>query len=357
MKRPTQVDVAALAGVSRATVSYVVNGLADGQVPISEETRRRVLEAIEELGYEPDARAQALRSGSTQTIGFILPDIHNPHFWQTADGIEQELRASGYHLLLSSADLNPEYAEDIFRTLSRRRIDGLILMGASFLQSEGAQETLAQLLKRRFPIAKIGEHPTIDCVASNYEATTREAVEYLLSLNHRRIGFIYGVQPPWDSLSTTNLPVDFAGGVDRLETFQDSLEAAGLAVDPALIMTCGASIEESYQAALRLLKLPARPTALLVVNDLLAIGALRAANDLGLRVPADLSLIGFDDIPLASYLTPRLTTSSKEMVKVGREAAKMLLARIQDPDRPHQRVDIQARFIIRESTGPAPASI
>src|SRR5512135_3422137 len=206
MKHPTQVDVARLAGVSRATVSYVVNGLADNKVPISDETRRRVLQVIEELGYEPDARAQALRSGSTQTIGFILPDIHNPHFWQTADGIEQELRSSGYHLLLSSADLNPDYAEDIFRVLSRRRIDGLILMGASFLQSEGAQKTLAQLLKRRFPIAKIGEHPTIDCIASNYQAATREAMAYLLSLQHRRIGFIYGVRPPGDNLRTTDLP-------------------------------------------------------------------------------------------------------------------------------------------------------
>ena len=109
------------------------------------------------------------------------------------------------------------------------------------------------------------------------------------------------------------------------------------------------------QAALHLLKLPARPTALLAINDLLAIGALRAASDLGLRVPADLSLVGYDDIPLASFLVPRLTTSSKDMVKVGREAARMLLARIREPDRPHQRVDIQARFIIRESTGPAPA--
>ncbi len=106
---------------------------------------------------------------------------------------------------------------------------------------------------------------------------------------------------------------------------------------------------------MHLLKLPARPTALLAINDLLAIGALRAANDLGLRVPADLSIVGYDDIPLASYLAPRLTTSSKDMVKVGREAAKMLLARIRDPDRPHQRVDVQARFIIRESTGPAPS--
>lgn len=346
--------MARLAGVSRATVSYVVNGQANGQVLISDETRRRVLEAVEGIGYEPDARAQALRSGSTQTIGFILPDIHNPHFWQTADGVEQELRTSGYHLLLSSADLDPEYGEDIFKVLSGRRIDGLILMGASFLQSEGPQRTLARLLKRRFPVAKIGEHPTIDCVASNYQAATREAIAYLLSLQHRRIGFIYGVRPPWDGLGTTDGQVDFAGGMDRLLTYQDCLRATGLPVDPALVITCGATIEGGYQAALQLLNLPVRPTALLVINDLLAIGALRAASDLGLRVPADLSLVGYDDVPLASYLAPRLTTSSKDMVRVGREAVRLLLARIREPDRPHQRVDIEARFIIRESTGPAP---
>jgi LacI family transcriptional regulator len=355
MKRPTQVDVAHLAGVSRATVSYVVNGLADSRVPISEETQRRVLEVIKDLGYEPDARAQALRSGSTQTIGLILPDIHNPHFWQTADGVEQELRASGYNLLLSSADLDPEYEEDVFKMLSRRRIDGLILIGASLFQSEGAQKTLAQLLKRRFPIAIIGNHQTVDCVASNYQAATQEAIAYLLSLQHRRIGLIYGVPPLRDGLRTVDLPVDFAGGMDRLQSYQDCFRTAGLPVDPELIVTCGPAIEDSYQAALQLLRLPARPTALLVINDLLAIGALRAAGDLGLRVPADLSLIGYDDIPLASYLTPRLTTSSKDMVRVGREAANLLLARIQDPDRPHQRIDIQARFIMRESTGPAPS--
>ena len=355
MKRPTQVDVAHLAGVSRATVSYVVNGLADSRVPISEETQRRVLEVIKDLGYEPDARAQALRSGSTQTIGLILPDIHNPHFWQTADGVEQELRASGYNLLLSSADLDPEYEEDVFKMLSRRRMDGLILIGASLFQSEGAQKTLAQLLKRRFPIAIIGNHQTVDCVASNYQAATQEAIAYLLSLQHRRIGLIYGVPPLRDGLRTVDLPVDFAGGMDRLQSYQDCFRTAGLPVDPELIVTCGPAIEDSYQAALQLLKLPARPTALLVINDLLAIGALRAASDLGLRVPADLSLVGYDDIPLARYLTPRLTTSSKDMVRVGREAANLLLARIQDPDRPHQRIDIQARFIMRESTGPAPS--
>ncbi len=354
MKRPTQVDVARLAGVSRATVSYIVNKLSDSQVPISEETRKRVLQAIEELGYEPDASAQALRSGSTRTIGLILPDIRNPHFWQTADGVEQELRASGYHLLLSSADLNPEYGEDVFKELSRRRIDGLILMGASLFQSEGAQKTLTQLLKRHFPITKIGEHPTIDCVASNYQAATSEAMTYLLSLHHQRIGLIYGVRPPWDSLGTTGLPASTSEGMDRLIPYQECLLAAGLPVDPALIITCGATIEDGYQAALQLLNRPVRPTALLVINDVLAIGAIRAASDLGLRVPADLSVVGYDDIPMASYLTPRLTTSSKDMVRVGREAAKLLLARIREPDRPRQRIMLPALLILRESTGPAP---
>lgn len=353
MKRPTQADVARLAGVSTATVSYVINGLADGRVPISEETRQRVLKAIEELGYEPDARAQALRLGRTKTIGLILPDIHNPHFWQTADGVEQELRAAGYHMLLSSADLSPDYGKEIFKEMSRRT-DGLILMSAVIFQSEGAQRILSQLLKRRFPIVKIGEHPAVDCVVSNYEAAAREAMTHLLSLQHRRIGLIYGVRPPWCSPETVNLPVDSSGGLDRLVAYRESLQAAGLPVDPDLIVTCGTTIEDGYKAALQLLQLPARPTALVAINDLLAIGALRAANDLGLRVPADLSLVGHDDIPMASYLTPRLTTSSKDMVRVGREAVKLLLARIQDPDRPHQRMEVQARFIIRESTGPAP---
>ncbi|HEY9076045.1 MAG TPA: LacI family DNA-binding transcriptional regulator [Anaerolineaceae bacterium] len=355
MKRPTQVDVARLAGVSRATVSYIVNNTTDNHVPISEETRQRVLKAVEELGYEPDASAQALRSGRTRTIGLILPDIRNPHFWQAADGVEQELRVSGYHLLLSSADLNPSYGEDIFKELSRRRIDGLILIGTSLFQSEGAQKTVNHLLKRRFPIAEIGEHPAIDSVISNYEEATRQAMAHLLSLHHHRIGLIYGVRPPWDSAGSMGLPVRPADGLDRLQPYQESLLKAGLPVDPALIITCGATIEDGYQAALQLLSRPDKPTALLVINDLLAVGAMRAASDLGLHIPADLSLVSYDDIPLASYLTPRLTTSSKDMVRVGREAARLLLARIHEPDRPRQEIVIPARLILRESTGPAPA--
>ena len=345
MKRPTQVDVARRAGVSRATVSYALNGRASGQMPISEETLQRVLEAVKELGYEPDARAQALRSGRTKTIGLIIPDIHNPHFWENADGVEQEARAAGYHLLLSSMDLSPEYGGDVFKDLARRRIDGLILMGSFINQSAEAKNTLAHLLKRRHPLVEISDRPNgnydMDVVVSDYREATKEAIAHLLSLQHRRIGLIYGV-------SAREL------AEDRLQPYQDSLRAAGLPVEPELIIECGPTIEDGYQAALKLLQLPERPTAVMAINDLLSIGVLRAAGDLSLRVPTDVSLVSYDDIPMANYLVPRLTTATKDAFRLGREALKMLLARIEDPDRPRQRDYLPARLIIRESTGPAP---
>jgi len=122
-----------------------------------------------------------------------------------------------------------------------------------------------------------------------------------------------------------------------------------------LIINCGPTIEDGYQAAVQLLQLPEPPTAIIAINDLLAIGALRAAADLGLHIPADLSLVSYDDIPEAKYLIPRLTTVSKDAARLGREAVRLVLERIQDPSRPRQRIDVPAQFIIRESTGPAPS--
>jgi LacI family transcriptional regulator len=327
MKRPTQADVARLAGVSRATVSYVINGHANGQVPISEETRQRVMEAVEELGYEPDARAQALRSGSTRTIGLIIPDIRNPHFWEYAEGVEQEASASGYHMLLSSTAPTNEYAEGVFRTLSHRRIDGLILLGDFTADSKETKNTLSDFLKRGLPIVELRDHHNVeykvDCVLSDYQAATTEAMSYLISSGH-------------------------------LLPYQNSLHSAGLPVENELIVRCGPTIEDSYQAAAHLLGQKPRPTSLIAINDLLAAGVLRAASDLGLRVPEDLSVVGYDDIHLANYLIPRLTTVSKNVIEIGQEAVKLLLARIQEPDRPYQEIKYPPRLIIRESTGPAP---
>lgn len=347
MRRATQIDVARLAGVSRATVSYVVNNQTSGRVPISEETRQRVLDAIAQLEYVPDARAQALRSGSTKTIGLIIPDIHNPHFWEIADGVEQEAYAAGYHILLSSIPPENKYAEDIFKNLAQRRIDGLVMVPSFIYHSEEAQKTLANLLKRGVPIVGImADHGDasydIDRVISDYRDTTLEVMSHLLSLQHRRIGLIYGIAVP-------------ELGNDRLFAYRKSLQTANLPIDPDLIVECGPTLEDSYNATLQLLQLPSPPTALLAINDLLAIGALRAIRDLKLNVPQDISLVGYDDIPLAKYLEPRLSSASKNGERMGREAFRLLLARLQNRDLPRQEIRIPARLILRESTGPAPS--
>lgn len=340
MKRPTQADVAREAGVSRATVSYVLNGQADGRIPISEDTRQRVLEAIQVLGYEPDARAQALRSGSTKTIGVIIPDLRNPHFVEYATGIEQEAHSAGYHILLTSIAFDVEYGVDIFKGLASRRIDGLILVSSFIAISEEAQKTLNQLRERRFPMVELNDQYNVDNVVCNYREATKEAMAHLFSLRHRRIGMIYGVEAP----ETAD---------DRLTPYQETLMAADL-FDPQLIAECGPTIEDGYRAALKLLQPPSRPTALIAINDLLSIGVLRAAADLGLGVPKDVSLVSYDDIPMAKYLVPRLTTVSKDALRLGRDAFQLLHERIQNPERPRQKQVEPARFIIRESTGPAP---
>jgi DNA-binding LacI/PurR family transcriptional regulator len=166
-------------------------------------------------------------------------------------------------------------------------------------------------------------------------------MSYLLSLGHRRIGLIYGI-----------------GGheyaEDRLQPYQASLEAAGINVDTKLMAECGPTIEDGYQAAKKLLEVSVRPTAIIAVNDLLAIGALRAAKDLALRIPQDLSLVGYDDIPMANYIIPRLTTVSKDAHTLGTKAFEVLMARMQSPDLPRQQIQSPAKFIIRESTGRAP---
>ncbi len=344
MKRPTQNDVAKFAGVSRATVSYVLNGLNDGRVLISKETNKKVIEAIEELGYVPDASAQALRRGSTKTLGLIIPDMDNPHYWEYANGAEKEALASGYRLLLSSMELNIEHGEDIFKDLSRQRIDGLILMGSFISRSEKSQKTLNQFLKRQLPIVEIRDNTdtdnNLDRVSSDYYLATKEVMAHLLSFGHRQIGLVYGVQEP-------------VLAEDRLLPYQESLRAAGLPVQDDLIIRCGTTIQDGYQAAESLLKRSNKPTAIIAVNDLLAIGAMRAAIDIGLKIPQDLSVVGYDDILLAKFMAPRLTTVSKDAVGVGRAAVKLLLARIQEPDRPRQMLNVSPRVIIRESTGPA----
>ena len=339
MKRPTQADVARIAGVSRATVSYVLNDQVDQRIPISAETRQRVMEAIAELEYEPDARAQSLRRGATNTIGVLLPLYENPFFWQILRGISMEAETAGYSLLLSQSSLTSEQERHSLKELAQQRVDGLILViGFKMLPAP----ILRELRKSNRPVAQItNTESEFDHVIDGYSEGTRALIGHLLELGHRKIGFVYGV-------------AEVSQGHDRLFPFQETLADAGVPADEDLIRQCGATLDEGYETARDLLSRRDRPTALLAVNDLLAIATLRAAADLGLRVPQDVSVASFDDIPFASYTVPRLTTVAGQPEEDGRIAVRLMLKRLSEPDCPRQVVRSRCKLTIRESTARAP---
>jgi LacI family transcriptional regulator len=335
IKRPTQADVAKTAGVSRATVSYVLNDQIDQRIPISVETRQRVMSAITKLGYVPDARAQSLRSGSTRIIGVLLPLYENPHFWRILRGISSEAEAAGYSLLLSHSSLTAEQELNSLRELSQQRVDGMIILLELNLRSQTISE---QLRRSRLPIVKLG---TTTAVANRYTQGTRALMEHLFSLGHQRIGFVHGV-------------IDECQGQDRLLPYREMLASVGVTVDHTLLRECGPYLEDGYQAAKDLLCQPQPPTALLAINDLLGMACIRAAVDLGMRVPQDLSVASFDDIPFASYTVPRLTTVTSDAEGDGRQAVQLLLKRLEEPDYTIDYIQDDWRLEVRESTGVAP---
>lgn len=341
MKRPTQKDVARLAGVSRSTVSYVLNDQTQLKIPISQETRQRVMQAIADLGYEPDAGAQALIRGETKTVGVIIPVIDNPYFWQMFAGISDELQEAGYSLHLSRHPLDAQQESNTIRELMRHRVDGFILLAAvKYL----LPRLIDDLRKAGQPVVEItASKAEFDHVIHDYSSGTRALMSHLLELGHRRIGFIYGVTQE-------------VQGFDRLLTYRQALQEAGLTGNQVFEMHCGDTLEDGYRAAYDLLSRPNRPTALLVINDLLAIAVIRAANDLGLAIPRDLSIAGFDDIPFSNYLTPRLTTVSGKAEESGRDAVRLLLKRFAEPELPQQVTTARVELIIRESTGPVHAN-
>lgn len=331
-------DVAQKAGVSRSTVSYVLNDQTELKIPISDETRQRVMDAIAELGYVPDARAQSLRSGSTNIVGVIIPVIENPFFWQILSGISSGLQEAGYSLHLTHHPLDVQQEASTIRALTRQPVDGFILLAAAKYLLPGLSDYLR---KSGRPMVEItSAKAEFDHVVHAYNSGTRALMAHLLSLGHQRIGFVYGTARE-------------VQGYDRLHTYRAALEDAGLPVDHTLEGHCGESLEEAYQAAYTILNRPDRPTALLVINDMLAIAAMRAAVDLGLSIPGDLSVASFDDIPGASYTVPRLTTVSGKAIESGRAAVRLLLNRFATPDLPQQVTTAQIELIIRESTGPA----
>lgn len=343
-KRVTQQDVADRAGVSRVTVSYVLNGASSSTVPISVETQDRVIRAAQELGYQPDVSAQTLRSGKSMTIGVLMPDMHNPHFWQLMEGISNVLRAEGYALLLYHSALIHSEEETALKELAKRRIDGALVMTASAALDRGTSENFSLVNK---PIVQLVTEPSespFDQVIGNYHKGMILLMDHLFELGHKRTAFVLGV-------------ADKELGRDRLTAYHESLERAGIPRNEADVLMCEPTQPGAYETAKTALTRPDRPTAIIAVNDLLALAVVKAAHDLGLSVPEDLSVAGFDDIPMCRYVSPRLTTVHRDTEANGEEAARMLLRRIREPELPRRQQEYASqRLIIGETTGPPPSS-
>lgn len=332
--RRTIHDVARAAHVHPSTVSRALNG--GPGVTLRPETRARVLAAASRLGYRPSGVARSLRLRRTLTLGMLVPDIANPFFPRVIKGAEEAARERGYSLVLcDTADL-PEREAEYLRVLREREVDGLLIAS-----SRMADATIGALRAEGFPFVLVnrGARTSDDlAVLVDNEAGIAEAVAHLAALGHRRVAHLAGPQ------TTTT-------GVERADGFRAAVRAHGLDPDPALVVEVAAFDEGAGRRQARaVLALDRRPTAIVAANDLIAIGALRAAREAGLRVPRDLSLVGFNDIPDAELIEPPLTTVRVPQEEMGARAAALLVARLAGDEIREPRIVLPARLVVRSST-------
>lgn len=339
-RRVTSRDVAARAGVSRTTVSFVLNDVPG--VNISQETRDRVLQAAQELGYVPDAAARSLASRRTYTLGLVLvrnqshiaADAFLP---QVIHGLAESTRQAGFHLLLEPVE-DISHPDAYIHLVRAKHIDGIILSGP-----RSDDEQLAALVDEGFPVVLLGQLPGKHAcfVDVDNRSAAREAVGHLIRLGHRRIGCI------------TNAPSEYTGGADRLAGYRDALQAAGLPYEDNLVRFGNFVPESGYQAAHSLLQEVSSPAAFFVASDVVAFGAMAAIRERGLTIPDDIALVGFDDIPLARYVDPPLTTVRLPAAELGRQAGQIIVDLIQNGKVPNRNVLLETELVIRASCGAA----
>ena len=324
-------DVAEHAGVSPTTVSHVLNETRY----VSPELVTRVWEAVEDLKYQPNAVARSLRRKQTHTLGMIIPDNSNPFFAEVARGIEDLCFDLGYNVILCNSDQDRDKEQTYIDLLTEKRVDGIVFVAAG-----GHAEHLQSVLERGVPVVVVDrELQDIQCdrVLTDNWSGGRQATEHFIERGHKRIACIAG-------------PSDLTPSWERVRGYREALEAAGLPFDKQLIRRGDFRAPSGYTAMQELLALPKPPTAVFVCNDLMAIGAMRAISEQGLGIPGDVAVVGFDDIALASYTNPRLTTVAQPRQEMGRLAAELLIERVRDNDRPFQRQLLETRLIIRQSS-------
>jgi LacI family transcriptional regulator len=335
MDEPTIADVARCAGVSSSTVSRHLMGQ---QVRAKE----AIDAAVVALGYRPSPIAQSLRSGKTFTIAVVVPDISNPFFGGVVKGAESIARTRGYSLALYNTDESADVESDIVDRL-HGRVDGIILVPS--VESDTAP---LRLREYGVPVVFLDREITgpslFDTVLVDNEGGTRQAVSHLLNLGHRRVGVIRG-------------PVASTPARSRYESFRETLSLHGLNPDEAPCEDGDFRESGGHQAMLRLLARPHPPTGVFVCNNEMTVGALRALRDLGIVIPDEMSLVGFDDHALAALLMPPLTVVDRPVDEQGAIAMRLLLRRLSgSTDEPPRRIVLETNLVVRGSTAPPPGS-
>jgi len=331
--RVTRNDVARLARVVPSTVSYVVN---NGPRPVSIEARERVLKAIAKLGYHPSDVARSLRTQRTQTIGLVIPDITNPYYGEMTQAIEEVSFQHGYTVILAHSSHLPERELRYSHVLRSKQVDGVI-----FLPVTSDLEPVNSLERAGIRLVILErEVPGYACIVSDEHDGGYLATRHLLDLGHRRIGCIV-------------LAGDSTSSAARVDGYRAALGDAGIRLDPEWVVESNYGYTAGEVAARRFLGLAKRPSAVVAHNDLIAIGAMKGFAEAGLKIPGDVSVIGFDDIAAASYVQPRLTTIACPKRQMGQAAIEMLLSLLKSREALFPgTMRLPVELVVRESTGP-----
>jgi len=329
--RPTIYDIARLAGVSTATVSKVFNQTGN----ISEKTRRRILEISRELNYQPNVLASALNGKKTFSLGLLIPDMVNPFFAELARNVEDRAQELGFNLIICNTDNDMKKEVKYIQLLRQKSVDGIIV--ATGVRND---EFLKELIDQNVPVALVAREMSVlatstvlvDDFAGGYNAT-----RHLIDLGHKRIAVIA------ESMSVSS-------SKERVRGYRHALEEAGLVYAEELVAASDFSIESGRETAQAILRQAERPTAIFACNDLLAIGAMQAAKELGIRVPEELSVVGFDNTILASITDPPMTTVAQPIRAMGHQVVDLIVSEINETSTVKQRVVLLPELIVRQST-------
>ncbi|MFD7920289.1 LacI family DNA-binding transcriptional regulator [Streptomyces sp. NPDC059740] len=337
----TMVDVARHAGVSVATVSHVLNGTR----PVRPATRDAVLHAIDVLGYTHNTLARSLVTARTRSVGLAVSAISNPYFTEILQGVESRALEAGYSLLIADPHDDPEHELTVVRLLHERRVDGLIVAPSA---EPGA--LVEYVTRRQVPVVFLdrlvdpGPEPAYDQVCAESAGPVQGLVEHLADRGHTRIGMVAGLP----GLSTTH---------ERVAGYRAGLRARGLPFAPELLAGGNSEAEGARRATHHLLAAPEPPTAVITANNAMTIGTLQALRDAGLRVPEDVALAGFDDFEWADLFSPSLTAVRQPSRDLGATALRLLLERLEAPDRTPRTVRLPCTFVHRTSCGCPPETV